>query len=84
VVGVVGPVPAGSAVAGDLAGDGGGRAIELPGDLGVPVSCRQPGGDQPAVLVLEPASRHRSSLCLAFADSSLQWAIAFVVKSPQQ
>ena len=62
VVGVVGPVPAGAAVASHFPADGRRRPAETPGDLRVPEPVGEPGGDAQPVLVGEPASRHRRAL----------------------
>jgi hypothetical protein len=65
---VVGAVAVRAAVAGDLAADGRRRPIQLPGDLGVPETVRQPGRDLSPVLVCQPASGHRSSSVRSSSD----------------
>jgi hypothetical protein len=60
-VGVVGAVPVCSTVTRDLAADRRRGPIQLPRDLGVPESVRQPGRDLEPVLMTQPASGHRGS-----------------------
>ena len=75
LVGAVGPVVAGPAVAADLAGDGGRRSAQPSRDLGVAQPSGQPRRDVTAVLVGQPASGHGPALPSSVRPSVRSWAV---------